>query len=109
MQRCWACCSDVDCDARRDEHLQLHAGPSSNEPLYVLVAEEFLALRYVALIRAVLIQMKHLMVFVSTSFVFAVLALNSYPFAPRKLMDWGITALLFLLGAGVDCRLGSDA
>jgi alkylated DNA repair dioxygenase AlkB len=49
MQRCWACCSDVDCDARRDEHLQLHAGPSSNEPLYVLVAEEFLALRYVAL------------------------------------------------------------
>jgi hypothetical protein len=39
MKRCWACCSDVDCDARRDEHLQLHAGPSSNEPLYVLVAE----------------------------------------------------------------------
>ena len=70
-------------------------------PKHIQLAEEFLALRYFSLIRAVLINVRQLMTFVSVSFVLALLAWNSYPFQPRQWIDWAFTALLFGLGAAV--------
>jgi hypothetical protein len=65
------------------------------------VAEEFLAIRYMSLICAVLANMRYLMLFISASFVLAVVAWNSYPFQPRQTVDWLFTGLLALLGSGI--------
>ena len=70
-------------------------------PLHIQLAEEFLAIRYLSLIRAVLINLRLLMTFVSTAFVFALLAWNSYPFEPRQWIDWAFTGLLVGLGSTI--------
>jgi hypothetical protein len=72
-----------------------------DEPSYIRPAEEFLAIRYLALIRAVLINIRYLMIFVSVSFVLAIVAWNSYPFQPREIIDWIFTGLLAILGCGI--------
>jgi hypothetical protein len=74
---------------------------NSPVPPRILVAEEFLAIRYLSLIRAVLANLRYLMLFISASFVLAVWAWDSYPFEPRQLVDWLFTGLLFVLGSGV--------
>jgi hypothetical protein len=70
------------------------------DPLYIRLAEELLAVRYIALIRSVLVNIRYLMMFVSSAFVFAIIAWNSYPFQPRRLIDWCFTILLIFLGIG---------
>jgi len=80
---------------------QLHLVPEPADSAGVILAEEFLAIRYVALIRAVLANLRYLMLFVSTSFVLTIIAWNSYPFQPRQQVDRIFTALLFLLGSGI--------
>ncbi len=64
------------------------------------MAEELLVFRYVALIRSVLVNIHYLMLFVSSAFVLAIIAWNSYPFQPHQLIDWCFTLLLVFLGAG---------
>ena len=64
-------------------------------PHEIQLAEEFVAIRYIALIRAVLINLRYLTTFVATAFVLALLAWNSYPFQPRQWVDWTFTVLLF--------------
>jgi hypothetical protein len=66
-----------------------------------LVAEEFLAIRYLSLIRSVLANLRYLMLFVSASFILAIVAWNSYPFQPSQLVDLFFTGLLAVLGSGV--------
>jgi hypothetical protein len=75
--------------------------PAPTESSRILAAEEFVAIRYISLIRAVLANLRYLMIFVSVSFVLAILAWNSYPFQPRQLVDWSFTGLLAVLGTGV--------
>lgn len=70
------------------------------EPLYIRLAEELLAIRYVALIRSVLVNIRFLMIFVSAAFVLTIVAWNSYPFQPHQLIDWCFTLLLVFLGGG---------
>ena len=70
-------------------------------PKHIQLAEEFLALRYLSLIRVLLINLRQLMTFVSIIFVLALLAWNSYPFQPRQGIDWIFTGMLFGLGAGI--------
>jgi hypothetical protein len=70
-------------------------------PAIILAAEEYIAIRYVSMIRAVLANLRCVIAFVSISFALAVLAWNSYPFQPRQKLDWFFTALLLLLGASV--------
>jgi len=70
-------------------------------PEHILVAEEFLALRYVSFIRAVLTNLRYVMMFVSAAFILAITAWNSYPFQPTQYGDWIFTGLLVLLGAGI--------
>ena len=70
------------------------------DPIYIRLAEELLTIRYVALIRAVLVNSRYLMLFVSSAFVFAIIAWNSYPFQPHQLIDWCFTLLMIFLGCG---------
>ncbi len=72
-----------------------------DDPPRITLAEEFVAIRYVSLIRAVLTNMRYLMSFASACFVLAIVAWNSYPFQPRQWVDWMFTALLLFLGSGI--------
>ena len=77
------------------------ARSDQDTPFEIQLAEEFVCIRYISLIRAVLINLRYLSTFVSTAFVLALLAWNSYPFQPRQWVDWTFTLLLFGIGAGV--------
>jgi hypothetical protein len=70
-------------------------------PEYIQRAEEFIAIRYLALIRAVMVNLRYLMTFVTSSFVLAIVAWNSYPFEPRQLINWLFTILLASLGIAI--------
>ncbi len=87
----------------RNPHLplELHAAPVAADPACVQAAEEFLAIRYLSLIRAVLAHLGSLMSFVSVAFVLAVIAWNIYPFQPREWVNWALTGLMVLLGSGI--------
>lgn len=74
---------------------------SSGKPAGIVAAEEFIAIRYLSLIRAVLANMRYLMMFISITFVLTIVAWNSYPFQPRQFVDWLFTILLAVLGTGV--------
>jgi len=78
--------------------LALHAGPVADANLAIRLAEEFVAIRYLSLIRAVLVNIRHLVTFVSSAFVLSMVAWNSYPFKPREWIDMGFTGLLIILG-----------
>lgn len=80
---------------------ELSSGEATAPPAHIVLAEEFVVIRYLSLIRMVLINLRLLMTFVSISFVFSLLAWNSYPFQPRQWVDWTFTILLFGIGAGV--------
>jgi len=85
-----------------DKPLRARAsGLNTLVPAHILVAEEFVAIRYLSLIRAVLANLRYLMLFISASFVLAVWAWDSYPFEPRQLVNWLFTGLLLVLGSGV--------
>lgn len=70
-------------------------------PATIRAAEEFVVIRYVSLIRAVLVNLRYLMAFISAAFVLAIVAWNSYPFEPHQLVNWLFTLLLLALGLGV--------
>lgn len=67
----------------------------------MVAAEEFIALRYMALIRTALGNLSYLVTFISLTFALAIVAWNSYPFQPRQFVDWIFTAVLFVFSAGV--------
>ena len=71
------------------------------EPNVVLLAEELLAIRYVAFIRAVLAQMRYLLLFITVALVGIMLAINSYPFQPKQEIDWCVTGLFLSFSAGI--------
>jgi hypothetical protein len=73
----------------------------AKDPLPILLAEELLVIRYVALIRSVLVNIRYLMLFTCAAFVLSIVAWNSYPFQPHQLIDWCFTLLLVFLGIGV--------
>jgi hypothetical protein len=84
---------------------EFRTGVAEDDPMFIRVGEEFLAIRYTSLLRSVLVNMRRLMSFISASFVLAIVAWNTYPFEPRQMIDWIFTALLIILGFGVVCVL----
>jgi hypothetical protein len=78
-------------------------GPSrpSAEEYLLQPAEEFVAIRYISLIRAVLVNLRYLITFVSAAFALGIIAWNSFPFEPHQLINWVFTILLAFLGTGV--------
>lgn len=79
---------------------QHETDPVEDEPLHIRLAEEFVAIRYVSMVRAVLINIRHLMSFMSIAFVCVIVAWNSYPFRPREGVDGALTAVLLLMAGG---------
>jgi hypothetical protein len=65
------------------------------------VAEEFMALRYVAYIRSIVVQMRCDLLFISVGYILTVLAMWSYPFQSHHAIGWITAILLITLGAGV--------
>jgi hypothetical protein len=51
--------------------------------------------------RAVQVNIRHLMTFVSFAFVLTIVAWNSYPFRPRQWIDVAFSALLSCLELGI--------
>ncbi|HLK68032.1 MAG TPA: hypothetical protein VKU19_31580 [Bryobacteraceae bacterium] len=66
-----------------------------------ILKEEFVANRYLAYLRYVLVQMNNLLALVIVGFILGIVALNSYPFQSRRLMDTAVIFMLLLLGSGV--------
>ena len=60
-----------------------------------------MAIRYIALIRVVLVNLRYLVTFISMSFALGIIAWNSYSFEPHRLINWIFTFLLAFLGSGV--------
>ena len=85
-----------------DPEIKAKSEPDApKDPLHIRMAEELLAVRYIAVIRSVLVNIRYLMMFISSAFVFAIIAWNSYPFQPHRFVDWGFTILLVFLGIGL--------
>jgi hypothetical protein len=70
------------------------------QPTLIAMAEELLVVRYIALIRAVMVNVRYLMVFVAAVFVLSLIAWNSYPFQPHGFIDWCFTFLLLIISTG---------
>lgn len=75
--------------------------PQPHDDPWIPAVEEFLAIRYLSLIRSILTNLRYLMIFVTAAFVLAIWAWNSYPFQPSQLGDLLFTGLLLVLGSGV--------
>ena len=91
---------DVSLPSENNQIASKESKPSDGSPPLIEVAEELIVLRYVALIRAVLINIRYQMLIVGTIFVLALVAWNSYPFQPHAFIDWCFTLLLVTLGLG---------
>jgi hypothetical protein len=61
-------------------------------------AEDFVALRFVALIRYVTLHLKNLLEFVAAGLMLAIASLVSYPFEPHHLIMTAISTCFFIIG-----------
>ena len=66
-----------------------------------LLAEEFVALRFVGLIHYQSSQLKNLVALLGVGFVLAVAAVGSYPFLAGRLCVWSLAAAFVVFGAAV--------
>ena len=55
-------------------------------------------MRYVALMRSVLVNLRYVMVFISVTFVLTIIAGNAYPFETHQLINRSFTSLMICLG-----------
>ena len=66
---------------------------------FARLAEEFVALRFVAFIRYVMLQLRNYLAFLSVAFLLTVISFNSYPFEPHHTLTTFLTVVFFILGA----------
>ena len=66
-----------------------------------VLAEEFVALRFMILIRYVSLQMRNQLFFIVAGFILTVLALRSYPFLASRAIGWTLTLIFATLATGV--------
>jgi hypothetical protein len=84
---------------KRREVLPLGEALSTTQS--AMVAAEFIALRFVAYIRYITLQMRNILAFISVGFILSLLALKSYPFQPRQTIVWSLIGLFVVLSAGI--------
>jgi hypothetical protein len=60
--------------------------------------EKYVALRYVAFIRAVLGRIRLILIFLAISFTLLLVSLNVYSFEPHQALIWSITAIFGVIG-----------
>ncbi len=73
--------------------------PAGNESY--IVAEEFVALRFVAFMRYVGVQLRNLLSFVAVGFILCVASVRSYPFLSHRTIGWALTLIFVALGVPV--------
>ena len=78
---------------------QKHRADSAHECR--LLAEEFVALRFVGLIHYQSAQLKNLVALLGIGFIVAVLAVGSYPFLAARQCVWSLAAVFVVFGAAV--------
>ena len=78
--------------------VKLLATPDKEEDDWRKLAAEFIALRQLAFIRYIMLQMRNLVSQISTCFILMVLGLNCYPFHPDNALRWSISILCAVLG-----------
>ena len=66
-----------------------------------LLASEAIALRYVALIRYVMLQLQNQLSFLTGGFIFTVIALNCYPFQGENYFRWWLILIFLSIGTVV--------
>jgi len=66
-----------------------------------LLAEEFVALRYIGLIHYASAQLKNLVVLLSFGFILALVAVGSYPFLSRRECVWSLAGVFVIFGIGI--------
>jgi hypothetical protein len=97
-------------DSKQRFHVQLSRHQPQNplpltadaeEPL--VVAEEFVVLRFVALINYVGLQLRNLLSFMSFAFILAVISLRCYPFLAHRTIGWTLTVLFLLMAVPIVC------
>jgi hypothetical protein len=62
------------------------------------VLENYVALRYVAFIRAVLARIRTMLIFLTVSFTLVLISLVIYSFEPHRALIWSVTAIFVLIG-----------
>jgi hypothetical protein len=62
-------------------------------PDQIILAEEFVVLRYLTLIRYASLQLRNLLAFVMAGFILGVFALRSYPFLASRAIGWTLTLI----------------
>jgi hypothetical protein len=80
-----------------DVEVTSHPEPMSQPERAQSLAAEVVALRYLAFIRYVMLQLRNLLSFLTTGFILAAIALNSYSFTSLNLTRWSITLGFVLL------------
>jgi hypothetical protein len=70
-------------------------------PEQIILAEEFVVLRFINLIRYVSLQLRNLLSFIVAGFILGVFALRSYPFLASRAIGWTLTLIFAVLGMGV--------
>jgi hypothetical protein len=67
----------------------------------VRLAEDYVALRYLAFIRYASLQLRNLLGFLTTAFILSLISVRSYPFQEPRSIGWTITLIFAVLGAGI--------
>ncbi len=80
-------------------YLSVGQPPDGNE--VHIVAEEFVALRFVAFMRYVGVQLRNLLSFVVAGFILCVASVRSYPFLAHRSIGWALSLLFIALGIPV--------
>jgi hypothetical protein len=70
-------------------------------PDQIILAEEFVVLRYMTFIRYVSLQLRNLLSFIMVGFMLGVFALRSYPFLASRAIGWTLSLIFAALGTGV--------
>jgi len=79
-------------------HLIHNRMPVSDANDIAVIAEEFIALRMVAFLRYVGVQLRNLLSFVAAGFILCVASIRSYPFLAHGSIGWALTVTFFALG-----------
>ena len=86
--------------------------PDSDKPAQRVLAEEFVALRFVGFIRYATIQLRNLLSFFSVSFILQAMAVSSYPFFAHSLAKMFILVAFVIMSSAsgyVLWRMGKDS
>jgi hypothetical protein len=84
-------------------YLRLGSKPAAttDEACNVELAEEIVALRFIALIRYVGLQLRNLVTFISAAFILSIISLRSYPFLGHRTIGWSLGVIFVVVGTGI--------